>query len=120
MSESITLVGERLQAALETVMPGAVFPEVYVGDAVEYIVWNKNVQPALWADDAPGANVYSIQVHLYAPREKNVTETILAIDRALFAADFTWPSATDVSDAEGQHWELWCYACDGGGLYGYT
>ena len=120
MSEQRVLVSDRLQAALETVYPDAVFPEAYVGTAVEYVVWNKNVQPALWAEGGPQAAIYSIQVHLYAPREKNVTEALLSLQQALFAADFTWPSVTDVSDAEGQHWELWCYACDGGGQYGYT
>ena len=120
MSEQPVMIGDRLQAALETVYPDAVYPNVYVGDAVEYVVWNKSIIPAVWADGAPHAARYLIQVHLYAPRGKNVTASILALDRALWDADFTWPSVTDVSDEDGQHWELLCEGCDGGPLYGYT
>ena len=120
MSETRTMVGDVLQAALEPLYPDAVFPNVYRGHLTEYIVWNKAINGALWAEGGPEAAIYSVQVHLYAPQEKNVTEGILAIMNALFTAGFTWPSVTDASDEEGQHYELWCEYCDGGGRYGYA
>ena len=113
-------MSQKLQEALETVYPGAVFPMVYKGKAVEYIVWNYSAIPSVWAESAPHAYRYLVQVHLYCPIGKNPTETILAIDRAVFNAGFTWPSLTDASDEEGQHWVLECEYADGGGYYGLT
>lgn len=116
---TVTTVGQVLQTALETVYPGAVFPDVYQGPLTEYVVWNYNAFPALWAERTPQAARYLVQVHLYSPRGKNPQTAILSLSRALFGAKFTWPSLTDASDAEGQHHVLECEYCDGGGFYGY-
>lgn len=120
MSEPTTQasVSEVLQAALETVYGDNVFPDVYVGTAEEYVVWNYSIIPEIWADSTPHAARYLVQVHLYSPREKNPAEAILELDRALWAAGFTWPSVTNASDEEGQHHVLQCEYCDGGGAYG--
>lgn len=106
-----------LQAALSTVYPGAVFPNVYSGPLLEYVVWNYDELPRVFADSAPHASVYLVQVHLYCPHKENPTEAIQALRRALWDADFTWPSLTDASDSDGQHWVLECQYTDGGGFY---
>lgn len=108
---------ETLQAALSTVYPGAVFPNVYSGPLLEYVVWNYNEIPRVFADSAPHASVYLVQVHLYCPHKENPTEAIQALRRALWDAHFTWPSLTDASDSDGQHWVLECQYTDGGGFY---
>ena len=108
-----------LQAALDTVYPGASFPNVYTGPLPEYVVWNYDEIPAVYADSAPRASRYLCQVHLYCPHKKSPLEAIQALRWALFDAQFTWPSLTDASDSEGQHWVLECQFADGGGyVYG--
>jgi len=124
MSEQTTAsppkVGEVMAAALATVYSENVYPDVYVGPAVEYVVYNYSIIPSVWADHAPHAARYLCQVHLYSPRGKNPTAAIQALDRALWDAGFTWPSVTDASDAEGLHHVLECEYCDGGGYYGFV
>ena len=61
---------------------------------------------------------YLVQAHYYCPHRKNPQATILAAERALVDAGFTWPSLTDASDEDGQHWVLECEYTDGGGMYG--
>lgn len=106
-----------LQAALSTVYLGTVFPNVYSGPLLEYVVWNYDELPRVFADSAPHASVYLVQVHLYCPHKENPTEAIQALRRALWDAHFTWPSLTDASDSDGQHWVLECQYTDGGGFY---
>ena len=106
-----------LQEALARGYAGAVFPNVYSGPLLEYVVWNYDELPRVFADSAPHASVYLVQVHLYCPQRKNPTEAIQALRRALWDAHFTWPSLTDASDSDGQHWVLECQYTDGGGFY---
>ena len=112
-------VGEILDETIEPLFPGAVFPNVYRGELAEYVVYNYDILNALSAESAPQAAVYLVQVHLYYPEGKNPTDAILALDRALWNAGFTWPSLTNVSDGEGQHYALECKYTDGGGYYGF-
>ena len=106
-----------LQAALSTVYPRAAFPNVYSGPLLEYVVWNYDELPRVFADSAPHASIYLVQVHLYCPHKESPTEAIQALRRALWDAHFTWPSLTDASDSDGQHWVLECQYTDGGGFY---
>ena len=115
-----TCLAEILDGALSPLFPNAVFPQVYTGSLLEYAVWDYNQIPTLWAERAPGAARYLVQVHFYTPHKKNPQASILALSRALFDAGLTWPTVTDAADAEGQHWVLECEYCDGGGFYGYT
>lgn len=114
------LVSVRLQEACESVLPGAVFPQVYTGPLLRYAVWDYNVMPAVWAERAPHAARYLCQVHFYLPHKENPHEAILALSAALHNRDFTWPQLTDATDADGQHWVLECEYADGGGYYGFT
>lgn len=114
------LLSTRLQQCLENLYPDAVFPDVYTGPLPEYIVWNYNQLPAVWAEGVPHAARYLIQVHFYLPHKKSPLAAILALQQAISAAGFTLPQVTDATDAEGQHWVLECEYADGGGLYGYA
>lgn len=115
-----TCMSEQLQAACETVMPGAVYPMVYTGEALRYIVWNYSTIPAVYAEGAPHAARYLVQAHLYLPFKEAPHEAITSLSRALFDRGFTWPGVTDASDADGQHWVLECEYADGGGYYGFA
>lgn len=108
---------EALQTALSPVFPGAVFPHVYTGPLLRYVVWNYDELPRVFADSAPHASIYLVQVHLYLPHKESPTAAIQALRMALWSAHFTWPSVTDASDSEGQHWVLECQFTDGGGFY---
>lgn len=114
------LVATKLQTACESVLPGAVFPQVYTGGLLKYIVWNYNAIPALWAEGDAQAARYLVQVHLYLPHKEAPHGAILALSEALTAEGFTRPQLTDAGDAEGQHWVLECETADGGTKYGYA
>lgn len=108
---------DALQQACESVFPEATFPNVYTGEKLEYVVWNYTEIPSVYAERAPQASRYLCQVHLYLPHKQDPLDDIQALRWALFDADFTWPSLTDASDSEGQHWVLECQYTDGGGFY---
>lgn len=125
MSETVTLqpgcMAEALQGALETVFDSSqIFPHVYTGTLLRYVVWNYSVLPAVWAEGQPHAARYLVQVHFYLPHKEDARAAILSISRALFDAGFTWPNLTDASDEEGQHWVMECEYTDPGGAYGYV
>ena len=113
-------VAEALQRALSPIFPDAVFPHQYTGPLVRYVVWNYNVVGEVWAEGVPQAARYLVMVHYYLPRKEDPREAILAMQRALFDEDFTWPIPTDSTDADDQHWVLECEYTDGGGFYGYA
>lgn len=112
-------MAEALQAACETVLPGAVFPMVYTGPLMKYVVWNYEIIGQVWAEGQPHAARYLVQVHLYLPSKEEPRGAILALSQALDAAGFTWPDLVNASDNEGQHWTLECEYTDPGGVYGF-
>ena len=114
------LVSVKLQTLLDGGMPGAAFPQVYSGSLLRYAVWNYETIPTLWAESRPHAARYLVQVHLYLPRGENPYGLILTLTQALADSGFTWPSKTDASDSEGQHWVLECEYADAGAVYGYV
>ena len=118
--EQRTYLAEILTGALSPLFPDAVFPQLYTGPLTRYVVWQYNILPEVWAEQAPHAARYLVMVHLYLPHRENPREDILAISRALFGAGTTWPIPLDAADSDGQHWVLECEYTDGGGYYGYT
>ncbi len=93
----------RIRAALTDICD-VVVPQVYTGDAQEYIVFNYSEYPLEFADDAPQTVGYSIQVHLFMPLKVNPNAKKDSIKNALFSAGFSYPSIQDVTDDEGQHY----------------
>lgn len=110
-------VDSKISAALESVLPQAVFPNVYTGAALEYVVWAYTEIPTVFAERAPRAARYLVQVHYYLPHKLNPNQKKRALQRALFESGCTWPSVLNASDAEGQHYVLECEYADGGGYY---
>ena len=111
------MIDSRLQSALRPLgLP--VFPNLYTGDDLEYIVTNSAVIPALPAGDRPHAARYLVQVHYYLPHKQNPNEMLEQLCAALFAARFTAPSIQNAADANGQHYVLECEGWDGGVDYG--
>lgn len=106
-------VDARLQEALSPCgLP--VYPEVYEGEALEYVVTNWTALPELHAGDVPGAGRYLVQVHYYLPRRQNPNAMIRTLCLELIAAGFTAPSVVPAHEADGQHWVLECQGVDGG------
>lgn len=96
-----------LDARIRMAMAGicdVVEPQVYTGDAQEYIVFNCSEYPLEFADDAPQMVGHSIQIHLFMPLKVNPNEKKESIKNAVFAAGFSYPSIQDVTDEEGQHY----------------
>lgn len=115
-----TCMAEALTGALEPLFPGAVFPQLYTGPLLRYVVWNYNILPRVWAEGVPHAARYLVMVHFYLPHKEDPREAILSLSRALSEAGFMWPDLTDASDSDGQHWVLECEYTDGGGYYGFV
>ena len=66
-----------------------------------------------FGDDGPGAEVWLVQVHLFAPLGENCIRRARETKRALFAAGFTWPDMTDATDTDGQHYVFECETVQG-------
>ena len=112
-------VAEKIRTACETVVPD-VFPQLYTGPLLRFVVYNYNIIPTVWTEAGPAASRYLVQVHFYLPHKEEPREAILGLQSALFNAGFTWPGVTDAEDSDGQHWILECEFADGGGVYGYA
>ncbi len=87
--------------------------DTYKGKATEYIVFNYTTIPADFGDDDAGHYRYLVQVHLYAPHEKNTLAYRREITRRLVSADFTRPTVAPASDANGQHYVFECETIGG-------
>ena len=96
-----------LDARIRTALDGVcdvIVPQVYTGDAHEYIVFNYSEYPLEFADNAPHTVGYSVQVHLFMPLKANPNTMKNNIQNSLFTAGFSYPSIQDVTDEEGQHY----------------
>lgn len=110
-------VDEALKAALDPLeIPYS--PNRYTGDATEYITTNFQIIPEVYAERAPRAARYLVQVHYCLPNGRNPNATIRTISRALWNQGFTWPSVENASDESGLHYVLECEYVNGGGFYG--
>lgn len=96
-------LNSRLKAALDALTP-AVAADTYKGPEATYIVFNYTEIPEDFGDDDAGHYRALVQVHLYAPTEKNTVNLRREITGHIVAAGFTRPSITPASDATGQHY----------------
>ena len=108
-------VDEAIMSALSDILP--VYPNKYTGELLEYIVFDYTVVPSVFADRAPRAARYLVNIHHYLPEKEDPTEKRSTISHALFAAGFTWPYITNASDDDGQHYVFECEYVDGGDYY---
>lgn len=70
----------------------------YDGDEETYFTFNMDTSPADFADDEPGAEVWSVMLHLFAPFTLDTTQLRRRIRTAIRAAGFTAPSMVDASE----------------------
>ena len=109
---------EAINFAFGEILP--LFPNVYTGEELRYLVYNYYVIPQVYAEATAHAARYSVQLHLYLPHKENPNAVKLAIINACVAAGFTFPSMTNASDKEGQHYVFEFEYANGGGYYGQT
>ena len=78
------------------------YPDVYPDDDLNtWITYNLAEEHGdLFADDAPGSVIQSVQVHLFVRTGRNYTTLKNTLRDALFAAGFTWPEVTTIFEAE--------------------
>lgn len=106
-------IDEILVSTLSPIVP-ELEPNRYSGTATEYLVWNYNILPSVFADSRPHAARYLVQVHWFLPHEVNPVEKRAEICQSLFDAGLTYPSIINASDKDGQHYVFECEFCDGG------
>lgn len=108
---------ETVNTAFGEILP--LFPNVYTGTELKYLVYNYYVIPEVFAESAAHAARYSIQLHLYLPHKENPNPYKLQIIDACLG-NFTFPSMTNAGDTDGQHYVFTFEYVNGGGLYGDT
>ena len=81
-----------------------VVPEPYTGDALEYLTFSYDLFGTIFAEGKPGTILFDISLHYYAPFASNPNATRIKICTAISAAGFAWPTITNASDKDGQHW----------------
>ena len=113
-------VDNALMDTLDPILPGRVFPNVYVGRETEYLVTTVTTLPEVVGENGPAAARHLVIVRYYLPTGKNPNPTKLQILQALWEAGFTWPTIMPASDSEGQGWVFECEYANAGGVYGYT
>lgn len=101
-----------IKSAIEPIVPVCV-PDLYEGAATEYCAFNYSELPDAFGDNKPSAIRYLVQVHYFCQRGANPISTKMRLKNALLNADFTYPSVTNASDKDGQHWVFECEYVDG-------
>ena len=94
-------LNSRLMAALSPIAETA--PDEYTGKSDTYITFNYNSSPDDFGDDAPGHEVFFVQVHLFCPPGVNSLSMRCKIKAAIVGAGLNWPSYVNASDKDGQH-----------------
>ena len=105
-------VNKAIMGAVSPIIPICV-PNVYRGTELEYTTFNYSELPDDFGDDSPGTIRYLVQVHYFCQTDKNPLGEKRKIRNALSASGFTYPSTTDASDDEGQHFVFECEYVDG-------
>lgn len=93
----------QLREKLLPIIP-IVEPNIYKGEALEYLEFSYSERGDCFGDDEPDANILSVQVHYYLPHGQNPKAKKRLIQQALFELGGTWPEITNASDKEGQHY----------------
>ena len=102
------------QAIIDAVTPivSKVVPDNYNGEEKEYCVFNYTEYPDLYGDDGPTMIRYSVMLHYFLPLGENPIITKKRIQNALHDAGFTYPSVTNATDNEYQHYVFECEYID--------
>lgn len=97
-------LNERLVTMLDGMTKDPAAAGTYNGTEAEYLVFNYTEMPGIFGDDLPNAYRYLIQVHLFAPHQRNTVTLRRKIREKIILADFTAPTVVPASDANGQHY----------------
>lgn len=100
---------EKLVAAVSPVVaicrPSSYLPAP--GDEPEeYCTYNRAEFPRVHSAGAPRRLVQLYQLHYYRRDRADPRPTLNRLKHEIFASWFSYPSVTDASDADGQHWVL--------------
>lgn len=82
--------------------------DTYSGNSKEYITVGYNEIPAGYADDEANFTRYLMDIHYFAPTNKNTVAIRGNIKKALRENGFTKPNIVNASDAPGQHFIFEC------------
>lgn len=101
-------IEERLVAAFDGLLPSPAAANTYKGQDAEYIAFNYTVIPDDFGDDDAGHYRALVQVHYFAPHEKNTRAIRQEIIARIVAAGFTRPTVTPATSESGQHYAFEC------------
>ena len=101
-----------IRSAIAPIVPECV-PDQYTGTATEYCTFNYSEIPDAFGDESPEAIRYLVQLHYFLPAGANPYAKKKQLKNALMNAGFTYPSVTNASDSDGQHYVLEVEYCDG-------
>ena len=93
----------RLRKKLIPIVP-IVEPNMYEGNAVEYIIFSYRERGDCFGDNEPEEIILTVQVHYFLPNGENPRAKKRLIRQALFELGGTWPEITNASDKDGQHY----------------
>lgn len=98
-------LNEEIISAMRTVgfAKKDIAPTVYTGESLEYIVFNYNISPIEFGDDIALDAEYDVQVHYVAPHQVNRITKRADIRRIIEDTFGMYPTETNASDEEGQH-----------------
>lgn len=105
-------LNETLIRAVRPIVPVCV-PDDYDGEEEEYCVFSATELGDCFGDDGPTAIRFLVSLHYYLPRGRNPIAKKKQLARALSGAGFTWPSITNASDGNGQHYVFECEWAEG-------
>lgn len=79
-------------------------PDIYTGKAEKYFVYNyADERGDLFADDAPGTVIASVQVHFFMPAGEDFIKIKNKIRKSLFQHGFTFPEVTVIKEEKKRH-----------------
>lgn len=98
-------INELIRSAILPIVP-ICEPGFYGGDATEYCYFFYSSEPAMFSDGRPFAIRHYVYLHYFAPLQKNTLAIRDALQKAIVAAGFCWPSCDDASDSISQHYVI--------------
>lgn len=98
------------QLIIQAVSPvvSTVVPDYYEGTNTTYCTFVANEIPNTYGDNEAVTIRYMVTLNLFMPRKTNPFTTKRAICSALQNYGFTYPSVTNLSDADGQYFVFEC------------
>lgn len=96
-------VNKAIKTAVEPIVSVCV-TDIYRGAETEYCTFNYSEIPDGFGDDTATAIRYLVQLHYFCPTESNPISVKKQLKTALHNAGFTYPSVTNASDEDGQHY----------------